>query len=270
VSALDQALVGIAVAVSPAAHRDARREQWLADVRDAEQLDLSSTALAFGALTTALFHRRAPHRTSWGNTVTALSTQLDRMPHTVRTIPVLVAVAVVSLIASGAWLIVQPNGGYGSRTDVVLATAGTWTLVFFVPGAAIALAALVLRAPSGRRRLGASIVLAAAVGGVLQPLLTPPTDLPVGGLPLILALAGWLVAVRVRRSAWLLLLLPAVVFVLEWNGVLFSMVPLRWNPFVVTLPPLSAVIAGYVASRFSTEPRLVVEPQAEALVDKSV
>lgn len=269
-SALDRLLVGAAVAVSPAAHRATRREQWLADVRDAQELDLSPTALAFGALTTALFHRRAGHRSTWGESMTAAPMHVPAPPHTVRTVPVLVAVAVVSLIASGAWLVLQPNYGYASTLDVWLGTVGTWSLVLFVPGAAVALAALALRTGALRRRLGASMIVAAAVGAAVQPLLTPPTDLPVGVLPLVLALAGWLVAAHSPRWTWTLLALPVVAFGLEWSGFLFTVVPLRWSPFVVAVPALAVVLAGVIASRFSTAAPVVVEPRPRALVDKSV
>ncbi|MBF4604650.1 hypothetical protein [Curtobacterium sp. VKM Ac-2884] len=268
-SALDRVLVGAAVAVSPAAHRAARREQWLADVRDAHELDLSPTALAFGAFTTALFHRRAGHRSTWGDTMTALPTPVRSAPHTIRTVPVLVALAVVSLLVEGAWLILQPNYGYESASDRVLGITGTWSLVFFVPGAAIALAALTLRTSARRRRLGASMIVAAAVGGALQPILTPPTSLPIALVPVVLALAGWLVAARAARWTWVLLVLPVAVFALQWAGVLYPLVPVRWSPFLVTLPHLAIVLAGAVASRFSTDAPAVVEAHGEALVDKT-
>ncbi|PZF56840.1 hypothetical protein DEI92_13705 [Curtobacterium sp. MCBD17_034] len=59
---LARAVVDLAVALSPADHRPVRMEQWHADLRDAADLDLPRAGLAFGALTTALFHRRAVHR----------------------------------------------------------------------------------------------------------------------------------------------------------------------------------------------------------------
>lgn len=268
-SALDRLLVDAAVAVSPAAHRTARREQWAADVRDAHELDLSPTALAFGALTTALFHRRAGHRSTWGESMTAPPLDVRPAPHTIRTVPVLVAVALLSLVAAGAWLILQPNSGYESESDRIVGTAGLWTLVFVVPGTAMTLAALALRTPIGRRRVGASMLAAATVTGVLAPLTTVTAAFPIPTIPLFLALAGWLVAVRARGWTWSLALLPVLVLALDWSGTLYQFLPLRWSPFIVGMPAMSVIAAGAIASRFSTDAPTRVEQHPEALVDKS-
>lgn len=268
-NALDRVLVAAAVAISPAAHRAARREQWTADVQGAAELDLSPTALAFGAFTTALFHRRADRRTTWGTTMTAGPLDVRPEPHRVRTVPVLVAVAIASLLASGVWLLLQQNSG--SATQRVVSTLAGEALVHVVPGVAVAVAILLLRATAPRRRIGASMVLAATVAVALMP------SLPVtGSIPfeffLLLTLAplvGWFVATSTPWPAWSFAVLPMVLVSAEHTGVLWTLLPAQWNPILFGTPYLALVLAGFLGSRFSTDrSRRFVAPEG-ALVDKS-
>ncbi|MEK6311396.1 MAG: hypothetical protein V4755_11870 [Curtobacterium sp.] len=268
-NALDRLLIAAAVTISPAAHRETRREQWAADVQGAAELDLSPTALAFGAFTTALFHRRADRRTTWGTAMTAAPLDVRPEPHRIRTVPVLVAVAVVSLLAAGAWLILQPNGGYDAVSDRVLASIGLWSLVFVVPGIAIALAALVLPTSPTRRRLGASMVLTATAVAVAYPFTTIPGAMALSFLPMLVALAGWLVAVRVPAWTWVFAAVPVLAWYLGWSGALYALLPVRWTPFLVGVPYLALILAGFVASRFSTDRRRRFVAAEGALVDKS-
>lgn len=268
-SALDRALLAVAVAVSPAAHRVVRREQWAADVRDAHELDLSPTALAFGALTTALFHRRAGNRSTWGDSMTAAPLDVRTAPHTIRTVPVLVAVAITSLVAAGGWVILQPNSGYASTSDRVIGSVGTWSLVFVVPGLALAMAALVLQTGAARRRLGASMIAAATATAVVYPFLSGPLTLPLSVLPMLLGLAGWNVAARTLAWTWTLALVPVLVWYLDWSGSLYALVPVRWSPFLIGAPYLALIAVGIVATRFSTDRTTGFVTTGEALVDKS-
>ncbi|MBA8991456.1 hypothetical protein FHW23_002725 [Curtobacterium pusillum] len=268
-SALDRIIVEAAVAVSPAAHREVRREQWLADVRDARELDLSPTALAFGALTTALFHRRAGHRSTWGESMTAAPLHVRPAAHTIRTVPVLVGLAFLSFLAVPVWVIMLPNYEYSSTFDLLVAQVGWLVLQYLLPGAALVTAILLLDGvPIRRRRLGASIMAAAALGLVVYPLLGPDTDLPIEVLPPLAGLVAWLVATAGRRWAWIVLVAPLLVDALHYTP-LYAYAPGRVWPFLVVLTPVATVIVGIVVTKFSTGAAVQVEQHGEPLVDKS-
>ena len=277
-TALDRVLVGAAVAVSPAAHRDARREQWLADVRDAREFDLSPTALAFGALTTALFHRRAGHRSTWGESMTATPIHVRTTPHTVPTIPLLVGLAVVSFVVSSVVLSLL------QRYNGLAAAMPLFTLVgiglSLVPGASVAAAVLLAaRVPLRRRVIGA--VAAMAVACAWWVLVNGSLNLPVWpGLTLGLIAAAWLAVwlVTVGRPRWTLtlLVLPVIASVITFpltNAVMSSGLSYSVMTFVSwtgqLIPFLVAILAAIVGGRFSTDARTLVEPHGKALVDKS-
>lgn len=259
-SALDRVLVSAAVAVSPAAHRSDRREQWLADVRDARELDLSPTALAFGALTTALFHRRAGHRSTWGNTMTTMPGTVRSTPHTIPTIPVLLALAVVSFLASSVGLgLLQRYNGFAGAVDAILVNSFALTLV---PGLAVAASVLLVTGASLRRRgIGAIVVLAVSalwwslVTGHVNPPVSPALSL---GLIAAAWLAVWLVVLRRPGWTWSLLLLPVVASVLVFplaNGVygteLAFSVKAALSTSIDIVPFLVAVVAAAIARRMS-------------------
>jgi len=278
VTALDRVLVGAAVAVSPAAHREVRREQWLADVRDARELDLSPTALAFGALTTALFHRRAGHRSTWGESMTAAPIHVRPAPHTIQTVPVLIGLALLSFVAGGVGLTLlqRYNGLPGARTLFVLDALA----LSVVPGLVVASAVLLLAGVTLRRRvLGAFAVL--GITALWWETVIGRFSLPVEyflqiGVFAAAVLAVWF-AVRGRAGwGWLLLALPVLA------GVLVAPLAQVSGPTVFTasgstavylglqlVPFAVAAIAGTVATRFSTDAPALVEPHGEALVDKS-
>lgn len=268
-TALDRFLVGAAVAASPAAHRDTRREQWLADVRDARELDLSPTALAFGALTTALFHRRAGHRSTWGESMTAAPIHVRSTPHTIRTVPVLVVIAVLSVIAVPVWAIMLPNAEYGSMFDLVVAQAVWVGLQYLVPGAALVTAILLLDGvPARRRRLAASTMAAAALGLVVYPFVGPDTDMPIEVLPPLVGLVAWLVAMAGPKWTWATLAVPLGVYALHYTP-MYAYAPGRVWPFLTVLTPIATVLVGTLVTRFSTDAPALVETHGEALVDKS-
>ncbi len=281
-SAVDRFLVDTAVAISPAGHREARREQWHADLRDAAEVGLSPTALAFGAFTTALFHRRGARRATWGDTMTTTPSSAPAVPHTIRTVPLLIAVAVSAITMIGPWLILQPNYGYESTFDQTVGMTGTWLALYLVPGAAVAVAVLLLPGTTPRpRRLGAATVAAAAVAAVVFASVPLGSRVPVEVLPPLVALAGWLVAVEADRRSWLLLLLPVATTALLVSGLPYAVVPVRLAPCLSSLPELTVVAAGLIAwptSRVRRRTRAASasdeqhrdEEQPAALVDKSV
>jgi hypothetical protein len=275
VTAFSRALVAAAVAISPAEHRLVRREQWQADLRDAPDFGLSPTALAFGAFTTALFHRRGVRRTTWGETMTTAPFSTGAKPHTIRTVPVLVTVAVLAILMTGPWLILQPNYGYESDLDRTVGVIGFWLLSYLVPGAAVTAAALLLPGSSpGRRRLGAALMAAAAIGAVVTPLVIPDSGWPVSILPAVLpsllALAGWLVAIEAPRRGWLLLLVPLGMATLIESGALWVVVPIRLQPCIISLLGLAVVVAGLLAWRTARSSRDTHgEEHAATLVDRT-
>ncbi|MFJ6419292.1 hypothetical protein [Paeniglutamicibacter sp. NPDC091659] len=57
---LQDLAVGFCLALTPPELRDVRREQWGADLRDAQSIGMSTTAVLTGAATAAL-HLRATH-----------------------------------------------------------------------------------------------------------------------------------------------------------------------------------------------------------------
>jgi hypothetical protein len=278
VTALDRFLVGAAVAVSPAAHRDTRREQWLADVRDARELDLSPTALAFGALTTALFHRRAGHRSTWGESMTAAPLTVRATPHTIPTIPVLLTLAVVSFLGASLCLgLLQRYNGYPGGTQSALLVSFCLTVV---PGLAVGLSVMLATgSPLRRRTMGALVVLAVSVlwWAIVTGFLDLPTH-PALALGIIAGawLAVWLVVLRRPRWTWSLLLLPIVASVVVFplsNGLYGTQLAYSVKAALATavdaVPFLVAVAGAVIAARFSTDAPALVEAHGEALVDKS-
>lgn len=260
-SALDRVLVSAAVAVSPPAHRPERREQWLADVRDARELDLSPTALAFGALTTALFHRRAGHRSTWGNTMTTMPGTVRTAPHTIPTIPVLLTLAVVSFLVGSVGLgLAQRYSGIAGAVPLAMLVTIVLTIV---PGVAVSASVLLTTGVSLRRRgTGALVVLAVStlwwllVTGFFNPPVPPALAL---GIIAAAWLAVWLVVLRRPGWTWSLLLLPIVASVLVFplaNGVygtpLAYSVKATVSTAIDVVPFLVAVVAAVVAGRMHT------------------
>lgn len=259
-SALDRLLVSAAVAASPLEQRAARHEQWLADVRDAHELDLSPTALAFGALTTALFHRRAGHRSTWGNTMTTMPGTVRSTPHTIPTIPVLLTLAVVSFLAGsvGLGLVQRYNGLAGSVPTFLLISI----VLTVVPGLAVAASVLLVTgAPIRRRAMGALVVLAVTAlwWSVQTGFFNPPVH-PALSLGIITGawLAVWLVVLRRPGWTWSLLLLPVLASVLVFplsNSVYETQLAYSLKAAVSSatalVPFLAALLAATIASRLS-------------------
>jgi len=258
VSALDRLLIAAAVAVSPLEQRAARHEQWLADVRDAHELDLSPTALAFGALTTALFHRRAGNRSTWGNTMTTMPGTVRSTPHTIPTIPVLLTLAVVSFLAGSVGLgLVQRYNGIAGILPVFLLISIVLTVV---PGLAVAASVLLVTgAPIRRRAMGALVVLAVTAlwWSVQTGFFNPPVH-PALSLGIITGawLAVWLVVLRRPGWTWSLLLLPLLASVLVFplsNSVYETQLAFSLKAMVSSATALVPFLAALLAGRLSTD-----------------
>lgn len=276
---VDRVLVGVAVALSPAGHRAARREQWLADVRDAPELDLSPTALAFGALTTALFHRRTDRRSTWGDTVTAAPLHVRPAPHTIATVPVLLVLAVGSFLAASIGIgLLQRYNGFGATVPMFLLLSIGLAVV---PGLAVATSVLLaVGVPLRRRALGAVVVL--AVTAVWLAVVTGLVSLPLYPWLLLGLVAGawgatWLAVLRRPAWTWSLLLLPIVTSLLVlplsnavWETGSAYSVKAMLSCAVQLLPFLVALVATVVAGRFSTGAPVRFEAHGEPLVDKTV
>ncbi|WP_065960999.1 hypothetical protein [Curtobacterium sp. UCD-KPL2560] len=267
-STLDRMLVSAAVAASPRSRRAARREQWLADVRDARELDLSPTALAFGALTTALLHRRADRRSSWGNSMTTMPGTVRTTPFTVPAIPVVLGFAVLAFLAASAGLgLLQRYNGYTGAVSAILLVSIALTIV---PAIAVAVSVLLATgAPLRRRAIGAVVALAvgalwwSVVTGHLDPLVWPSLTL---GAVAAAWLAVWLVVLRRPGWTWPLLLLPvaasALVFPLA-NSVSGTGLTYSMGAAVATALDLVPFVVGMVAAGIAGRPDLTA-PRAGA------
>ncbi|PYY33663.1 hypothetical protein [Curtobacterium sp. MCBD17_030] len=246
-------LVEVAVDLSPADHRSVRREQWLADVRDATELDLSPLRLALGALTTAVFHRARHHRSTWGNTMTTTATSRPM----IGAVPVLTIAVVLSILLSAAFtLAFGGDHGGGSwqwyRFITIQALFGT-----VLPAVGVVTMLRVTRVP--RTRLAVSTVLlllgAVAFGGweIWALLGIIPVDYTYSmaptfwGLP-VLGLALWSWSADVRGWRWLLVAAPVVLWALLLP--LAPSLPVASRPGLERLPLLLAVlVAALVAPR---------------------
>ncbi len=85
----------------------------------------------------------------------------------------------------------------------------------------------------------------------------------------LLPLVGWFVATRTPWLAWTLAVLPMVLTYAEHTGALWALLPAEWNSILFGVPYLALVLAGFVASRFSTDRRRRFVAPEGALVDKS-
>lgn len=193
-------IVAVAAALSPAEQRGERRETWQADIRDATSLDLSPTRIALGALSTVILHP-SPRREA--------RLPIAAQPHTIRTIPVLVAVAFLSVLAGGA--LIALLGRYSGSPSLVTAKWMALGLLSAVPALALMGAALLVEGASRRARAIACVAFAVATFLFTAPLTGALRSTWIcTALAAALALGTWL-ALRGRlRSSWLLIVAPAV------------------------------------------------------------
>lgn len=263
-----QVIVEVAADLSPAHHRSARREQWLADVRDAAELDVSPLRLALGALTTAVFHRTRTRRSSWGELVTATATTRP----TIGTVPVLTVGIVLSILLSAAFTeAFGGNHGGGSwqwyRFIAIQAALGT-----ILPAIGVVLALHASRVPRTRLVVSAVLLLVGAIGfggwevwrllGLVPLDYSYSMDPTFWGLP-TLALLLWCWCVDVRGWRWALVAVPLVTWaiVLPLTGHL----PLFAWPVLERLPLLAAVlVAVFVTPRTARDDtHAPVSPRAD-------
>jgi hypothetical protein len=228
-----QVIVEVAADLSPAQHRSVRREQWLADVRDAAELDVSPLRLAFGALATAVFHRTRNHRSTWGDLMTTTATSRP----TIGTVPVLTVGIVLSILLSAAFTVAF-GGGHGGgswqwyRFIAIQALFGT-----VLPAIGVVVVLFVQGVPRTRFVVSAVLLLVGAVGfggwEVWRLLGLVPLDYSYSmaptfwGLP-TLGLLLWSWCVDVRGWRWALVAVPLA----SWALVL----PLAGHLPVAALP----------------------------------
>ncbi|GAA4670951.1 hypothetical protein [Frondihabitans cladoniiphilus] len=269
---LDRRLVDAAVSLSPAAHRDTRREQWLADLDGADELGLSSLRLGMGAFTTALFHHRATHRSTWEDSpmTTVPVTGHHRVPHTLRTESVLIALAFLSMFVGALLLILL--GRYGgtplSRT-FYLAVDG---VIAGIPGL-LFMGALGLSEGGTRRRrslaMGMTVLLTVLFGSYVVGFgrMFAPDWLIIG-----VVVAGsvfvWLFARGHRGRVWLVTLLPVLVLCAARSAQEFAFSDLNapaavlaFTYWMLNLVPFGAcAVAALLAGRISSRSRTAAAP----------
>jgi hypothetical protein len=210
--------------------------------------------------------------------MTAAPLHVRSAPHTIRTVPVLVGLALLSLAAGavGLSLLQRYNGLPGAV--VLFDLVGVALSVF--PGVVIAVSALLVTGASMRRR-GFGAVAVLAIAAVWWETITGKFSLPVEyflqvGVFAAAVLAVWLAVRPGAGWGWGLVAAPVVVAVLlaplarALDGADLSAsggTAVSWGlqlvPFVV------AALAGGIATKFSTDAPAVVEQHPPALVDKS-
>lgn len=93
---LQHMAIGLCLALTPGALRDIRREQWAADLRDAQSIGMSSKAVLIG-IATAAIHLRVSHTIMSTQGVSSLS-KGKNMKVTLLTICSALALAVVGAV----------------------------------------------------------------------------------------------------------------------------------------------------------------------------
>ncbi|AMM20895.1 hypothetical protein AX769_13035 [Frondihabitans sp. PAMC 28766] len=253
---LSRRLVEAAVALSPEAHRETRREQWLADLDGAADLDLSAFRLAMGAFTTALFHRRSGRRSTWGEAVAAGS----RGPRAVRLAPLLIALAFASMVFGVVLLDLLDRYEQSPWFHALVHVSAAF--VSLVPGLAF-IAALALIDGAGRARRGLSsaavLPVIAIFGGELLGVFRLFTSLDWMWFAITYAAvtAIWFAAHRVRGVRWLLVALPVAIFAVTWSIAVFDrgadglpvtlQFGLRW--LLILVPFVGCLAAGILGTR---------------------
>lgn len=244
-------LVGVAVDLSPEEYRQIRREQWSADIRDAAECDLDPRRLAFGAVTTSLFHRmRAPRHFRKESRMTATNTSRS----TVSTASVLL-LAVVSSILLSALFTLAFGGRHGG---------GSWQWYRFVaiqvafttllPSIGVILIMRAIKVPRTRVILAGAVLLAASVGfggwelwpyvGIGHVDYTYTLAPTFWGLP-TLGLVAWLWATDARGWRWASITAPFAVWAVMLP--LASSLPVNLLPTLERLPLLAGIAVGALA-----------------------
>lgn len=251
---VEEALLQLAVLLSTAAHRDHRREQWAADLRDADELGMARSALVAGALSTAILHRRSPRQTITENLMTTTAPAMRTAPHTIPTVPLLVVTALLSMLASSFALVLL--GSFVGTPARQVAAGGIVALASLAPAVCVAAGALLSRAPRRARRRGAVALLALGVTWAL--ILQGPLRIDHwlgAGLVASAATLVWLLvqgvrgprlgaaAVPLALSTLILLLLSSVVISGIWSTMGLSFILVNLLPFI------AATLAGAVATR---------------------
>jgi hypothetical protein len=241
-------VVEAAVDLSPEGHREVRREQWLADLRDAGELELSPLRLALGALATAVFHRSHHRRSSWEGT--ALS-RIQPTRSTIGTVPVLAAGIVLSILMSAAFTLAfgGRHGGGSWEWYRFIGIQAVFTAV--VPALGVIGIMRALHVPRTRRLLAAAALLVASVGfggwevwpqlGIGAVDYSYSLEPTFWGLPTI-GLAAWSWAVGARGWRWAVVTGPVVL----WAALLplHSLLPVASLPLYERLPLLFGVVLG--------------------------
>lgn len=233
--------------LSPVPVREARREQWHADVDGATEVGLPRRGLVLGMVLTAALHRSV--RPDPGGSMAPLHTPRGRSAR------VLIVLAVLSVVTSSVlqrtvffvWTSTQQH-----RVGEVLQLA----LGFVVPVALVLVA--LSRTADGRRRRAAAAALAVAGSGALA------VGAVSGGAVWVVCasvgfaglLAAWFTANRSRPRVWLLVAAPAAalvavdVLVLVLRAVLDASTaarPALWEAeslVALTLPLLVTVVVA--------------------------
>jgi hypothetical protein len=238
-------VVELAAELSPARLRADRREQWLADLRDAGELGMTSGQVVRGAVRTALLHRRHVRRSTWEPSAMTTTTTVRPTP-TIGLAGVLVAAAVLCELASVAFEMAF-GGDHGS---------GDWQWYRFIAVdaalgsvlVALAVVAIVMAIRPSRLAGIASIALVAvAVLAGTMPVWLGPTLLPLDWVLPTVGLATWCAVVPGSAWRWALLVTPALASALVHLGA--GATPSTLLPLADHVSALVALVVGIAAVR---------------------
>lgn len=225
-------LLHIAVALSPEPYRQTRREQWLADVRDARELQMSPAHVAVGALTTALLNRRLRHRSSWGETLIASTAPTQ---HTVRTSPLLVGIGFISAVFGTILLFMTSR--YQGTPEGHLVFLMALGLIVVVPTLTAVIVIALTRQAAPRRRVFAAVIAVVGLALYFWGLLGASPSWLWEALGMGASTMAWLFLLNRPRWEWFSILVPVAVAI--GAGAIITVVPALYT--------LSTPVAGLTA-----------------------
>ena len=248
---LTRRLVLLAVTLSSPAQRERRREQWLADLDGVDELGLNGLALAIGALTTALLHRRERRRSTLLGSDDARSFRNTRP--SIRVPSLLIALAGCSMICG-----VQLVGAWAGSTGTWYVTTGVFlcmALLCVVPGILFMVSATLGTRVSRHGRVlvvVASLALVGLFAGCLlgsfrRYALWVPDWLFVAVVSLG-TIVIWFSTRGYRGVVWTWIIAPpAVAWLLGTVGPRLSessLLPVSWTPVLTWSPVLAPFVAA--------------------------
>lgn len=224
-----------AAALLPTHMRDRYREQWEADLRDAEEAEISRTSIAWGALITALSVQRGAPAMRWPD-----ATRRERLAPAFGAVGAVIAISQWSGLGSSGMVTDAP------LMDYLLFLVGIALGLVGIAAPVLAVSFAASRGVSATARLSVALLVLASFAPIALPLIRDipssvtwrdpaawfaPGDavFPIGGLIIVAAVIlsrPWLRLVEppsIRRSSILGVVVTAL------GAALISLAALAWN-----------------------------------------